>query len=137
MELTIVMAIIALLSTLFWGNFMSTIFKGKDSRRKQDLVQITKALELYYNDVRAYPMPPLPFNQVFTNPVESSIIYMQKLPQDPSSPNRSYCYDSDGTFYRLFANLENMKDPSVMQTPVTCISDGQNYNYYISSPNVN
>lgn len=137
-ELMVVMAIIAILAATIWGNFFTSITKGKDSRRKQDLDSIAKALELYYNDMKAYPNPtnPLPnWGVPFPNPTKPAVLYMQKLPNDPAYPNASYCYTSDnlGTYYKLYANLENRNDLKVFVSPILCST--VYYNYGISSPN--
>lgn len=141
LELVIGMAIVAILAMGLWGNFFTSILKGKDARRKQDLDSISHAFELYYADNRAYPTPVVPapsFNlwgTAFVNSNDASVIYMQKVPQDPTSPEDTYCYTSDGTgsFYRLYTNLENAQDPKLLPTPGVC--DGVNYNYGISSSN--
>jgi len=133
-ELILAMAIISILSVALWGNFFSSIIKGRDSRRKQDLESISKALELYYYDFKAYPTGLPSWGQSFSHPTKGSIIYMQKLPTDPIYPKYSYCYTStDGTYYKLYANLENTSDPKLLPALVSC--NGVNYNYGISSSN--
>ncbi|OGF99811.1 hypothetical protein A2Y99_03660 [Candidatus Gottesmanbacteria bacterium RBG_13_37_7] len=146
LELILVMAILAILTTALWGNFFSSIIKGRDSRRKQDLESISKALELYYSDIKAYPTAStgnqddygLAWGAPFLHPQESTVVYMQKLPADPSSPNQNYCYISDGTSFRLYANLENLSDPKLIPAPQpTCpANEGESYNYGISSSNI-
>ena len=49
-ELILVMAIIGILSVIGIGSFTQATVKSKDTQRKNDLNQIAKALELYYND---------------------------------------------------------------------------------------
>jgi general secretion pathway protein G len=135
LEMMIVMAIIAILTSVLWSNFATSLAKGRDSRRKQDLELIVKALELYYNDNKAYPTSLPDAGTAFTHPQNSSVIYMPKVPSDPAYPNAIYCYPTTaaGSYYQLYANLENTKDPKIIPT-VAC--DGVNYNYGISSPNV-
>lgn len=133
-ELLIVMSLISILAVAMWGNFFTSLTKGRDSRRKQDLEAVSKSIELFYNDSKSYPQPTqIIWGTVFANPSNSSVIYMQKLPTDPASPTYDYCYDSDGSYYKLYANLENLNDPKIIPT-VACSS--VNYNYGISSPNV-
>ncbi len=132
-ELIVAMSIIAIVSGALWGNFFSSVIKGRDSRRKQDLDSIARALELYYTDMKAYPTGLPPWGTSFTNPNNTSVIYMQKLPNDPMSPTYSYCYVSDGSYYKLYANLQNTSDPKLLPALVSC--QGVNYNYGISSPN--
>ena len=135
-ELIIVMMIIAVLAGSIWGNFFSSLTKGRDSRRKQDLDAISKSLELYYNDTKAYPLPTLiSWGNPFTNPNNSAVIYIQKVPNDPTYPDFSYCYISDGSSYKLYANLENTNDPKIIPTVTCAPNPGVNYNYGISSQN--
>ena len=135
-ELMIVMALVAILAMTLWGNFFTSLTKGRDSRRKQDFDAISKSLELYYNDNRGYPLPTIiQWGTAFTNPNNSTVVYMQKLPTDPTYPSFSYCYDSDGTYYKLYAMLENQNDPKIIPTVTCAPSPGVNFNYGISSPN--
>ncbi|MCJ7740543.1 prepilin-type N-terminal cleavage/methylation domain-containing protein, partial [Candidatus Microgenomates bacterium] len=78
-ELIIGMAIIAIISGALWGNFFSSLSKGRDSRRKQDLESVAKALEIYYNDKKAYPTALPAFGETFVNSDNSAVIYMPKL----------------------------------------------------------
>lgn len=137
-ELIIVMAIIAILATGLYVNFIGSIQRGRDSRRKQDLTAISKALELYYNDNNAYPVAPLPWDGTLSHPDNENTIYMTKVPNDPQSPDRNYCYWSDGNFdyYRLMTNLENQNDPEILDTPEYCPVDDLYYNFAVKSSNV-
>ncbi len=49
-ELLVVIAIIGLLSSIVLVAMNSTRIKARDVRRKADLAQVVKAMELYYND---------------------------------------------------------------------------------------
>jgi len=131
-EIIIVMALLAILSTALWSNFISAINKGKDSRRKQDLKTIVEALELYYNDEASYPLE-LIWGISLANP--DGTVYLQKIPNDPLS-NRSYCYDrSDENTFIIYTNLENPNDSERLSIPVTCSADGLEYNYVLKSSN--
>lgn len=137
-ELLVVMVIISILASAIWGNFMTSLVKGRDSRRKQDLDAFTKSLELYFNDNRSYPLPTqIIWGGIFANPKNSSVVYMQKLPSDPSAPITNYCYVSDGTYYKIYTNLENTSDAKIIPTITCAPSPGVNYNYGISSWNTN
>lgn len=104
-ELLIVIMILGVLAALITGNFFTSLKKGRDSKRKADLEQMQRALEMYYEDKRAYPLT-LTFNSPLFDPV-SGKVYMQKLPSDPTS-GKSYQYISvDGTSYSLYACMEN------------------------------
>lgn len=134
LELIIAMAIVAILSGALWGNFFTSITKGRDSRRKQDLDTIAKALELYYTDNRAYPTAFPGVGTPFVNPNNAQVVYLQKTPSDPAYPNATYCYPTiaAGTFFKMYANLENTSDPKIIPT-ISC--GGVNYNYGVSSAN--
>jgi prepilin-type N-terminal cleavage/methylation domain-containing protein len=54
-ELLVVIAIIGLLSTVAAMSFTSTRVKSRNTQRKANLVQISKALDLFYNDFGVYP----------------------------------------------------------------------------------
>jgi len=54
-ELLLVIIILGFLTSLIAGNFFTSLKKGRDARRKGDLEQIQRALEMYYEDNRAYP----------------------------------------------------------------------------------
>lgn len=135
-ELMVVMAIIGILAATIWGSFIPSLIKGRDSRRKQDLQAISKAVEIYYNDFRSYPTDISNWGEPLTNPNDTSVIYMQKLPLDPIYPSYTYCYISDGTYYKLYAHLENNSDPQKLPAEVACPEGGGIlYNYGISSLN--
>ena len=149
-ELLIAIVILGVLSALIAGNFFSSLKKGRDARRKADLEQVQRALEMYYEDKRSYPTrspadPGFPFGGRFcetANCLSNEKIYMQKLPVDPVN-TYSYKYQSDGSYYRLFSCIENNLDegPGVSQTgfsgaPSNCGQGCSRCKYTISSPNV-
>ncbi len=108
-EILIVLAILAILASLMTGNLLNSLKKGRDARRKADLAQIQKTLEMYYEDKKAYPLTAI---LVFGSSLADSIsgkIYMQELPNDPKT-TCSYAYISNGTSYQLYAHLENTLD---------------------------
>jgi len=55
-ELLVVIAIIGLLATMAVVSFGGAQKKARDARRKADIRQISKALELYYDMYGAYPI---------------------------------------------------------------------------------
>ncbi len=120
-ELLIVITILGILALMITGNFFTSLKKGRDAKRKEDLEQITRALEMYYEDKRTYPT----FN-IFASPgyqlcgnglvasngscAAGEKTYMLKVPSDPIS-GRSYEYLTNvvtpGVDFKLFACLEN------------------------------
>lgn len=105
-ELLVIIVILGSLAALLSGNFVNSLKKGRDAKRKADINQIQKSLEMYYEDKRAYPTE-LIFGTLFRDSATQKI-YMQKVPNDPL-PNKDYGYeaDSSGLYYRLYACLEN------------------------------
>lgn len=113
LEIMIVIAILGILSALIIGNFFTSLKKGRDARRKIDLEQIQKSLEMYYEDKKTFPTT-LTFGNSLTDPATGKI-YMVKLPNDPLLNNRyRYCVDllTNPTKYQIYAKLENAQDTS-------------------------
>src|SRR3989338_8407272 len=92
-EILIVVSIIAILITFLVPNFVGIRTRARDTRRKSDLSQIQKALELYKSDQNppAYPATGF-FDSALCGSCWSSgdcsgnsNIYMRKVPCDPLS----------------------------------------------------
>lgn len=149
-ELLVVMAIIAVLTLVAVANFRNVQIKARDVQRKSDLGQVQRALEVYFFDYGSYPLSsngsikvgaavtlswktPDTAGSEFID--DKDTLYMKEVvgdpKTDPSYPN--YCYSSDGVSYKIYARLENTDDPKI--GTYTCT--GENYNYGVSSPNVN
>lgn len=154
-ELMIVIAVMGTIIAISVGNFISAQVKARDARRKSDLSQIGKAVELYYNDHGQYPL------HSTTNEVagcgsdsqqrcqwgdsfidEHGTVYMDTIPAERRS-GLTYVYRSDGLKYQLFAYLENQNDPMLDRdgdgNPDTYgQSCGSNpCNFALTSPNTN
>lgn len=146
----VVMAIIGILAVLSVGSFRGSQQKARDAERKSDLKQIGISLEAYFNDKHQYPLSTAnhtvqgcanetecPWGAQFLD--ENGTVYMVEIPEDPRS-TLTYYYDSDGTYYQLYARLENTLDSEVP----TAAGEPGNYgiscgdascNYGISSAN--
>ena len=111
-ELVITIAVLSILmvGVLTLINPVSEVKKGLDAKRKSDLAQIQRLLELYYHDNGEYPSS-LPFG-------ESWDTYSNKLPNDPSPPKK-YAYRGTGQSYYLYASL----DQGILDKSI-CKSDG-------------
>lgn len=134
METLIVVALIALLAGAFLAsaNYMVQIQKGKDAKRKSDLAILKSKMEDYYNDHSQYPtLGEMDECNVALNP------YLHLIPCDPSSGPYTYETDATGQWYRIYAKLDNKKDPDIgaLGCSSGCGSSGQ-YNYGVSSSNV-
>ena len=135
LELLVVMVILALLAGLGLMAFGTIQMKSRDSRRKQDLANISKVLETYYNDYGQYPASVdgliagcgtggaenCSWGSPWTD--DQGTLYMSALPQDPAS-NQHYFYHllNDNSYY-LFARLENELDNDAAK-------NGSNPGYY-------
>ena len=116
-ELVIVMAIVALLAILGFSSYINSVKAGKDARRKTDIAAIQKALEIYYQDNGAYPLPAatsIPSvpstGGAFCHPNGCATAnYLQVLPTDPGSVT-PYRYASDGTYYKIYSCIESTSD---------------------------
>lgn len=145
-EILIVIVILGVLSSLISGNFINSLKKGNDTKRKTDLDQVRKALELFYEDSGTYPSftgNKIPANESFCLNDDcgaGSKVYMQKLPSDTKS-GCFYAYYTDAkTYYKIYSFIENPDDNGggVKQAGygVSCCSDGTKCKYGISSPNL-
>ncbi|MCL4339424.1 type II secretion system GspH family protein [Patescibacteria group bacterium] len=139
-ELLIVVAIMAILSTMVISNFTNSLKQARDSKRKQDLNKLARVMEDYYNDHQHYPPPDMMGGMIGAAWGTKFFNYPFDLPKDPSSPSFNYYYMSDPqsyNFYAIFARLEITNDPDIAATG--CIGGcGPNsaYNYSIHSPNI-
>lgn len=165
-ELLVVMAILGILTVVTLGNFQTSQIKARDAQRKSDLRQIANALEAYMNDHGGYPTsgtapgystgkiedacgcstPPAdcswgPGSREFCD--SNNTVYMKEIPDDVTAPPH-YCYWSDGLSFKLYAKLENKKDPDCLLghdvngncvLPASNNCDDTKYNFGISSSN--
>jgi len=136
-ELLIVIAILGFLSTIGLASFRSSQIKSRDAQRKHDLGQIQRALEAYYNDKGGYPLTADFPGGGGSWSDEHETLYMKEIPKDPKFGNYAY-YSADGTSYRIYARLENVKDAAIPDSGsysgTSC--GGEECNYGVSSANV-
>lgn len=141
-EILVVMTIMGILASVGLANFRSSQIKARDVKRKSDLSEVQRGLEMYYNDYGAYPAENQGKIKVSgdvlvwgSDSMEDSkgTIYINILPNDPTG-NPEYCYSvSDtGSYYKLYAKLENDLDPKKLNPLRSCNSLGV-YNYGVSS----
>lgn len=139
MEMIIVLTILlALISLLVFG-FRSQIYKGNDTKRKDDLERIRIAFEDYYNDYHCYPDVTV-LGNCDGNDLDP---YLKKIPCDPMTkqPYKVVCgLTEDGgcrIWYQVYAKLEYGDDPVVKRMGLTegKTIDGETFNYGVSSPN--
>lgn len=136
--------------------------KSADTRRKADLAQIQRGLEIYYQDYGRYPVmgTGADANKICMDSGCSVVVdwgqdfrpYMDVLPIDQNG-SKNYAYWSDesngGQSYALYASLERGgNDPQACNGGNAClgtigtgpggadISCGGVCNYGVSSPNI-
>lgn len=83
-----------------------TTTQGSDTTKKEDLVNLQKALEQYYLKNQEYPISKTVTKTQDSNTPLSALIpdYLEKLPTDPSGSGAYYGYKSeDGKTYELSA----------------------------------
>lgn len=163
-ELVTVIGILALLAsaTIAIINPVEQFRKAQDAKRKSDLAQIQKALEVYYQDYRHYPYTC--DGQISHDPECSPgsidikewgkewTPYIELLPKDPSeSKNYGYWTDNDDPqSYAIYASLDRAENdkqacnPDAPTTPcqnstgdpvISCGADAI-CTYGVSSPNI-
>jgi len=112
-ELLIAVAIIALLTSIGITAFTRAQRNSRDVRRRADLMSLSSALELYYDDNNAYPSEATWASQVpgDGNALDSGLVptYIKVLPDDPmedASDGYAYFYNSSVGCYCLSAQME-------------------------------
>ncbi len=128
--------------------------KAQDAKRKADLAQIQRALEVYYQDYHRYPYSIQ--SKISTDNTPTGVIqwgttwspYMDVLPVDPSSSKRYvYWSDNTGQSYALYMALDRgSKDPQACNGGNACDNASANglicggtsvpCTYGVTSPNI-
>jgi len=135
-ELLVVIVILGLLMALGIGSFQSSQIKARDARRKNDLAQIQRALELYFNDYNQYPDLDVASLSGGLWEDEKGTLYLKEFPQDPRFGDYDYVLGGSSTSYQLYARLENVRDPEIgAYTGTSC--GGEDCNYGVASSNAN
>ncbi len=145
-ELLVVIAVIGLLASVVLVALNASRIKARDAKRKADIAQIQKALELYYDDNQQYPVSggATSPNVSWSNSADASwdtlsgllSKYVSKLPKDPLENNNAsewaqsgyhYSYYGGGGYgclnqwYMFVYKLENQQNVTV---PLVTLCDG-------------
>ncbi len=149
-ELLVVIAIIGLLASVVLVSLNSARAKARDTKRKADLAQISKALELYYDKYGTYitagggwrstPSNPATacgcgwlgyqdtgnYTLAVTAVLKNEGFLSQSLIDDPKGPNPSYMiYTCGGAGnaqrYNLYATLENPTTAETLAIDSSCV----------------
>ena len=137
-ELLVVISIISILTIVSVSSYRTAQIKARDAERKAELVEVSKALMLYYNDVGKFP-DHFDFGNVTVGFVGGDgTIYMRETPLDPKNEDSYkfvYKYSTDQKKFALFANLENKEDSQCKDKDNDFTVDGVDYCYALSSSN--
>lgn len=135
-EILVVVAIIAILSSVVLVGLGPARKAGRDSRRVADLRQVQNALELYFNKCGFYPggsagngCPSTPQTGPGSWPtlqadLTGSGLGVNAIPNDPL-PTQNYYYgiNAGGTSYVLGATLEDSNNPVFQRySPLSLVS---------------
>lgn len=115
-ELLVVITILGLLAGLVLSNMSSARERARDTKRKSDLKEIQKALQMYKQDN----------NSLYPEDLSDLTVdgkYMRTIPSGPLD-GETYFYDpsDDYTDYVLRACLENVSDPQGEPDATNCPS---------------
>lgn len=143
-ELLVVIAVIGLLTSIVLVSLGPARKKARDARRRMDLAQISKAIEMYYDKYGNYPRdigwctqisnPDNNWGPDFQNDIEE---WMSNVPLDPNYHDtyQDYFYwNVDDQSYYLYAELE-MQDRASDEIP-NCARIGgidNTYDYRVPS----
>ncbi|MDO8270253.1 MAG: prepilin-type N-terminal cleavage/methylation domain-containing protein [Candidatus Levybacteria bacterium] len=150
-ELITAMGVLAVMASaaLVVINPLEQFYKSADARRKSDLAQLQRSLEIYYQDYNRYP--PAFANKISADGTSNTVVdwgsdwrpYMDVLPIDPrGGKNYAYWTDNSGQSYALYASLDRGgKDSQACNGGAACagstgISCGGICNFGVTSPNI-
>lgn len=152
-ELLIVITIIGILVATGTYSWQGAQAKARDNRRKADLKSIQQALEAFYQTNGKYPPASNPgvwctqisngTYQDVKNALQPN--YMTTIPQDPVNKGNTldyfYSVPASRMNYRLFATMENTKDPDYISGDLLtaeglgyCAGYNANYHYKVTNP---
>jgi len=148
-ELLVVIAVIGILAGVILASLNSARSKARDARRKSDLAQLVRAVELYRNDNANYPATAGWFSNANHGGLDGALTpgYISKIPDDPiAAAGQNYMYyRKDFTIcsivegidkYAFYTKLENPSAAdlaTISAAPDTCIKSSYGVNYKIGN----
>ena len=134
MELLVVFSVLGVVTSGGVFTAVTQVNKAQDARRKQDLSQLQKALENYYNDFGSYPAS----GAVSDCGGSSLSPYVAEIPCDPATKQAyGYVVDELRQNYELYAELKRSQDESISSVGCSsgCGPEGV-YNYGVASAGI-
>lgn len=120
-EVIVVVIVIAILATITVVSYNGVQARSRDAKRRTDVANIIKAMELYYNDTGHYPAPagqtasvvnPAWYtsgdaswdmlSSLLTTPNESGSTAIDALPKDPKNIANTSPLSTSGFTYGIF-----------------------------------
>lgn len=122
LEILVVVVIIGILAAIGLSSYQRSQMRSRDAKRKSEASQLSNALEMFYQDKGQYPPSAgglldlttwsggvLNWGDPFIDPLNTSTVYMAKLPVD------GVYYESvEEKGYILYSYLENEEDEDVV-----------------------
>ena len=111
MELLVVLAIIGMLFSIILASYSVIKQRNRDARRSADINQISRALALYFNDTRRYPVSVASTTLNGNDVVSTALKNAGSIPQVPADPvpgtyNYTYKTDASGLTYWISFCME-------------------------------
>lgn len=121
-ELLVVIAVMALLLAVAVPNYLGARERARDAKKKQELVEMKKALRMYYNDFQSYPSTLTACSPTvdFASGTGCETVYMKKFPADFGGAIEYFLSSSDD--FCLTATLENASDTDIADSQSRCVS---------------
>jgi len=122
--LLIVISIMGILTVVGASSFKTIQLKSRDARRKNDLGSISKALNMYYNDMGSFPHGTPDIDAMiktvgvgFSASTNGAVTtYMVEMPRETTKGVKDYDYlSTTGKSFKLFVNLENKEDNNCLK----------------------
>ena len=166
LELLVVIVILGILVVIGLRSFMSSQIKARDSRRKGELEQLSKSLEMFWADQGYYPVgndegkimmqdsegnwTTFEWGEAFYDVNNPSTIYMTKLPgsgtiscyyqafelQAGTFVPGSYPTATQARAYQIYTSLENPEDSSLLPASTGLNCGASICNYVVLSVNL-
>ena len=139
-ETKIIVSILVVLFVVIGFNMSTSLRRGRDSIRKNDISAVQGALDTYYQKYHIYPLSNdkgqiigcfnekpqvdlqsgVPINVVLCDYVQSRFEDLRSMPRDPNhKKGAEYLYISDGSKYEFFISLEGKDEAEYSPTIVT------------------